>query len=145
MRCHARAVTARVLVSTLALLGVAACSSNRPNFPPEVRVRGFTPSDGVRALVLERWRDPSTDTMEIVARGDAEVLKPVEGVTVRCVNLTCDAGEPGVVRLRTPPADVKFVDLEVTKAGFDPVVVHVPFTPYSPSQLAVLFYPAKAP
>jgi len=113
------------VVVLLACLVLASGCPRSAGYPASIAVHAYAaPAGGGAPFVLAY--DPWTHGAPAVTASGAEVLAPVEEVTLRCANTPCEIHAEAVV-LGHPAAGVDHVELVVERPGFAPRRIAIPF------------------
>jgi hypothetical protein len=133
-------------VSFALLFGIllTGCSSSFINRP--IRVAGFAaPPEGVKGdyvLLYHPWEGAEG---EVKPRGQTRGLGRLRDLKITCDNVKC-LQNPGseIVAVQDPPPSLNHLELVVTKDGYEPTHVTVPYGEGASSNFLVLL-PVAAP
>jgi len=81
-------------------------------------------------VVYDPWR--STEPQwKVVPQGDVDMPASLDGVKLTCTNTPCESTSANVVVLSKPAPGVDHLEVLVSKDGFEPLRLTIPFAPGS--------------
>jgi hypothetical protein len=131
----------RAVAILFALAALGGCRRGG-GYPESVIVRPFSAPRGEAAYVIiyEPWMKSD---WKVEPRSDVDVLESLDGATLSCANTPCEYRREVNAVVLTNPAGIDHVEVLVSKEGYEPARVIVPYQRGETEPTRIIFMKRK--